>query len=605
MSMSRQQRRKQEKLAKKAAKKDKKILTDTILEVSENLDNHGDIFLNKTIDNLFANHTKEYIDNKISNFFPRLIKNEFLDIDILFFIGKHNQYGVDNLRDMGIALMQDTYNWIRSNEIIANYLEGTSDSSVKEIVRRLNATTDQEITAKNAKEYLLDLTNRIPEVLRYANKHNLPWSSEKEVEELNKAFAKFKGLEYKLEPSYSEEDIEYFRELYENLSYKFLDTVNVFDKKYRTSDHRLLIDNFYDHPEEWWYNEGKQISEDIADYISAWNFAEEDSTRLKYLVRHSEYQIEIFNLCYKELGINIEEFLDKCEYELKHKIRETIDPYGEVNRVLAEKKYKKEDPNELLHMGVQLIEVDYTKESYREMLLKPKTLSKLIEALKADMLRKQKREGTITFEEIVRNEISSLITSKINRLSNDFYSLKIYKEEDCDKLISEISFEHSVDELVKGLKGSGDYDSYFEYPDFESRLRLAILELSNKAKPIVIEKALKYKKKITDNNAEEILDRVEVYLTNKLNLLRTNRNISFRKDIKDQMLELFGTNFKEIPLIEKYKILFDNARKFLDMIKINQDDKKVITDRIDFLFEHNKKFFENNSESNFEEDFEF
>lgn len=580
MGISRRIKRREEKLAKKQSlKNDLKLQTESNSEYS-------DLYLAKS---LLINHNKDYIDNKISKYFLLLLTNDFLDITTLFFSAKHNRLGVNNLKDLTQTIKNEIYSWILTNTHLINIVESNRVQEIKFIVDTLNKTTNKKITITNVKDYLEELINKVPEIFRFINEYHLSFSSEKEIENVNEQFTKYKNIEYEKIVHYDKGDIEYFKNIYENLSFRFLENVNNFKRKYITSDNRILIDNFYDHPEEWWYNEGQQVTNDIVLFILSWYFAEEDSTTLKLLAYEPGYSV-VYYLFYKEFGINLEDFVNKSESDLKHKIRSVLPPYGVLSSFLNNLKYTKADPDCLLKIGVELIENKFTYETFKDKLLEPEILSETIEKLKYSLSSLNKKPETL--EEAIRDQINTIITKNINIVSNGFYDLNFYSIEDYDRIIAEINFENDVNRFVDTLKKQAQYGYYFAYPDFDNRLKSSMLEILENSKCRIEEKALEYKYKITENNAEEIMERIEKYLRNKINFIYMSKDFvtSFGAD-KATMVKLFGSDYKKISLMDKYQIIFDNAKEFLNKIEISNEDKKIIMDRINFLADHNKRYF--------------
>ena len=172
-----------------------KIDKDQESELLELMENRPSSISLAAIKNALVNHNYNYISTKINVYFPMIIEKGFLNFNIIKMSTDNNVMNAKNVKDLTNILKKEVFTFIFANEKLLDMLDRFNVSEKAIIIEALNKIEEKEITEANAKDYLLELINRIPEILRYANENNISWSSKDEINDLNKTFAEFKNIE--------------------------------------------------------------------------------------------------------------------------------------------------------------------------------------------------------------------------------------------------------------------------------------------------------------------------------------------------------------------------------------------------------------------------
>ena len=257
----------------------------------------------------------------------------------------------------------------------------------------------------------------------------------------------------------------------------------------------------------------------------------------------------------KELN-NAKEYikqLNKEKIELMEKQNEEIRKYkAEMQKLLTEKDFQQLNYNKRLIIFEQKIgkvnELEKENKVYKEELLDLKEMNKKLEEEKNNKIKEIEIKNEIKFKKIKNKIMNNLSETKDNllKLSYDHFDLKtqlIYLQN--NKLINDIDSQNKDTKKLIEEK---------------NKLKIKILDLENQ------------------NNINE---KIQLHLTNKLNTSKNNTNIDlnlFNKKFKKHQKKFF--NLKKNFLNEN-----NNNNKFLDskIFDINNNNKKSSDKKINIL----------------------
>ena len=257
----------------------------------------------------------------------------------------------------------------------------------------------------------------------------------------------------------------------------------------------------------------------------------------------------------KELN-NAKEYikqLNKEKIELMEKQNEEIRKYKtEMQKLLTEKDFQQLNYNKRLIIFEQKIgkvnELEKENKVYKEELLDLKEMNKKLEEEKNNKIKEIEIKNEIKFKKIKNKIMNNLSETKDNllKLSYDHFDLKtqlIYLQN--NKLINDIDSQNKDTKKLIEEK---------------NKLKIKILDLENQ------------------NNINE---KIQLHLTNKLNTSKNNTNIDlnlFNKKFKKHQKKFF--NLKKNFLNEN-----NNNNKFLDskIFDINNNNKKSSDKKINIL----------------------
>ena len=272
----------------------------------------------------------------------------------------------------------------------------------------------------------------------------------------------------------------------------------------------------------------------------------ENETLRKKVIESIHLEKELFNA--KEY---IKQ-LNKEKIELIGKQNEEIKNYKkEMQKLLTEKDFQQLNYNKRLIIFEQKIgkvnELEMENKVYKEELSDLKEMNKKLEEEKNNKFKQLEIENQLKFKKIKTKIMNNLSDTKDNilKLSYDHFDLKtqlIYLQN--NKLINDID---SQNQLTKKLI------------DEKNELKLKILDLENQ------------------NNINE---KIQLHLTNKLNTSKNSKNEKINDNNSNIDLNLFNKKFKKHNKkyynLKKNFLINENNNKFLDskIFDINNNNNK-------------------------------
>ena len=272
----------------------------------------------------------------------------------------------------------------------------------------------------------------------------------------------------------------------------------------------------------------------------------ENETLRKKVIESIHLEKELFNA--KEY---IKQ-LNKEKIELIGKQNEEIKNYKkEMQKLLTEKDFQQLNYNKRLIIFEQKIgkvnELEMENKVYKEELSDLKEMNKKLEEEKNNKFKQLEIENQLKFKKIKTKIMNNLSDTKDNilKLSYDHFDLKtqlIYLQN--NKLINDID---SQNQLTKKLI------------DEKNELKLKVLDLENQ------------------NNINE---KIQLHLTNKLNTSKNSKNEKINDNNSNIDLNLFNKKFKKHHKkyynLKKNFLINENNNKFLDskIFDINNNNNK-------------------------------
>lgn len=454
------------------------------LEPEEFINKFSDQYRLNMINGLAKNHFTENIEayylesvltNNIRIFNNFVYEGKFFNVDMI-----KNSVRSSGMASLNVLLGEvfgATQAFLLMPYVVkVNKEENRNDINEKYINKlneQLSSYLEEKLTLDTLEQFMNNIASKIPNIYKFALA-NTP-KNEQDLHKINERYSKANDLNEDLNITNQLSDNN--RNKYKKMIKDFYDlminecpkAVNNFREKYLTNNYDIKFDIYSNEVKE---EDLLEFKEDLCDFIITNMRAEEESTNMKIFYYH-EGNRNLLDEVGKEIGINIEELIQKCEHELKHEIRTYIVPYGRLENLIN----KFENADKVTWNQFQGARQGYINKLDHEALenkLKERDFFiELYTAFVKDLFSLKELENKISFEDILKNEISKKVEIINFNIENEY----------CRNIINNPNFEFDFNFDYNGLATEivekdnyTDFKKYFEKKDFEKLLKQKVVD---------------------------------------------------------------------------------------------------------------------------------